>query len=59
MTSWTLESVSGGTLVRFSGTYHLPFGLRLLGDSAVEQIVGGQVRNSLVNLQHMFTSGAR
>ena len=55
MTAWTLEEVPGGTRVRFSGNYQLPFGLRLIGDSAVEQIVGSQIRTSLANLQRIFT----
>lgn len=53
-TAWTLRPVEAGTRVSFTGEYHLPFGLRLLGDRAVEEIVGAQVRASLANLRRFF-----
>ncbi len=55
MTTWSLEPVEGGTRVTFSGEYQLPFGLRLLGDRAVQEIVGAQIRQSLANLQRRFS----
>jgi hypothetical protein len=50
VTSWILTSNDDQTTVTFTGDYQLPLGLRLLGDRAVEQVVGAQVRTSLVNL---------
>jgi len=51
-----LEPLTNGTLVRYSGEYQLPFGMRLLGDRVVEQLVSTQVRASLANLNRIFTS---
>jgi carbon monoxide dehydrogenase subunit G len=56
VTTWALETVTNGTLVRYSGEYQLPFGMRLLGDRVVEQVVSTQVRASLANLNRIFTS---
>jgi carbon monoxide dehydrogenase subunit G len=55
VTTWALEPVEAGTLVTFDGEYQLPFGLRLLGDRAVQEIVGAQIRHSLANLQRRYT----
>jgi hypothetical protein len=41
-------------LVSFKGDYQLPLGLRLIGDRAVEEIVGTQVRQSLANLKRLM-----
>jgi carbon monoxide dehydrogenase subunit G len=57
-TTWSLEPADGGTLVRFVGDYTLPLALRLVGDLAIEQMVGGQVRQSLTNLRTLFSGGA-
>ena len=57
-TAWQLESAGHDTLVTFSGEYTLPLALRLIGDRAVENMVGGQVRQSLVNLRAFFTPSA-
>lgn len=57
VTTWALQPASEGTLVRFHGEYQLPFGMRLLGDRVVEQVVSTQVRASLGNLIRIFTSG--
>lgn len=57
-TSWLLAPVEGGTLVRFTGDYHLPLALRLVGDRAVETLVSTQVQKSLQNLIRIF-AGAR
>lgn len=55
-TTWDLQPTEDGTRVSFIGEYRLPFGLRLLGDRAVEEIVGAQVRASLANLRRFFPS---
>ena len=55
MTTWALVPVEGGTRVTFTGEYRLPFGLRLLGDRAVQEIVGAQIRQSLANLQGRYS----
>ncbi len=57
-TSWNLSEVSGGTRVAFVGDYHLPLALRLLGDRALEQVVGEQTRRSLANLKRLCENGA-
>ncbi len=57
-TTWALEPVDGGTKVTFVGDYALPLAIRLVGDRAVEQLVGGQVRQSLVNLRSIFALDA-
>jgi carbon monoxide dehydrogenase subunit G len=57
-TTWLLDPVEGGTAVTFVGDYTLPFALRLVGDRAVEELVGGQVRQSLINLRRRFTLDA-
>ena len=54
LTSWTLTRNDDQTTVTFTGDYQLPLGLRILGDRAVEQVVGAQVRASLVNLSRAF-----
>ena len=51
LTSWSLQAEGPAVRVSFTGEYSLPLGLRLVGDRAVEQVVGGQVRRSLVNLK--------
>lgn len=56
VTIWALEPATNGTMVRFEGEYQLPFGMRLLGDRVVEQVVSTQVRASLANLARIFTS---
>ena len=53
-----LTPVESGTLVTFSGDYQLPLGLRLLGDRAVETLVGAQIRQSISNLERLFGGGA-
>ena len=57
-TTWALQTVDEGTRVSFIGDYTLPLALRLVGDLAVEHMVGGQVRQSLVNLQALFAADA-
>jgi len=44
--------------VRFIGDYALPLAFRLVGDRAVEQLVGSQVRQSLENLRRLFDADA-
>jgi carbon monoxide dehydrogenase subunit G len=56
VTTWTLQPTANGTMVRFHGEYQLPFGMRLVGDRVVEQLVSTQVRASLANLARLFTS---
>jgi carbon monoxide dehydrogenase subunit G len=53
-TSWIMQPTETGTLVSFVGDYSLPFGLRLLGDRALGQLVSDQTRRSLVNLKRHF-----
>jgi len=57
-TTWSLTPVESGTLVTFSGDYQLPLVLRLLGDRAVETLVGAQIRQSISNLERLFGGGA-
>lgn len=57
-TSWSMVPVERGTLVTFSGDYALPLALRLVGDRAVETVVGAQVQKSLANLLRIFSQGA-
>ena len=57
-TVWTLTAVDGQTKVSFTGDYHLPLGLRLIGDRALEQFVGDQTRRSLANLKRLCEHGA-
>lgn len=56
LTAWLLAEVEAGTRVTFSGEYQLPFALRLAGDRAFEQLVTGQIRQSLVNLRQLFNN---
>lgn len=53
LTTWLLSQDESGTRVSFSGDYSLPLALRLAGDRAFEQVVAGQIRRSLVNLQRL------
>jgi carbon monoxide dehydrogenase subunit G len=53
-TSWILQPSETGTLVSFVGDYSLPFGLRLLGDRALGQLVSDQTRRSMANLKRFF-----
>jgi carbon monoxide dehydrogenase subunit G len=53
-TTWSLTPTDAGTLVRFSGDYHLPLAMRVLGDRALETLVGAQVRQSIANLARLF-----
>src|SRR5579884_252572 len=55
ITSWILSETESGTRVTFSGDYQLPLALRLAGDRAFEQLVAGQIRRSLANMQRLFT----
>lgn len=57
-TTWALDPVPEGTRVTFVGDYELPIALRLVGDRALEQYVGGQVRQSLLNLKRLFEQDA-
>jgi carbon monoxide dehydrogenase subunit G len=57
-TVWALRESDAGTRVSFVGDYHLPFGLRLFGDRALEQIVGDQTRRSLANLKRLCEASA-
>jgi hypothetical protein len=54
-TLWSLAPAESGTLVAFTGDYFLPLGLRILGDRAVEALVGSQVRQSIANLARIFS----
>lgn len=58
ITAWLLTEVNDGTLVRFVGDYELPLALRLAGDRGFEQLVSGQIRRSLQNLDHLFRPNA-
>lgn len=58
LTAWILRETDSGTLVTFTGEYHLPLVLRLAGDHAFEQLVAGQIRQSLENLKQLFRPGA-
>ncbi|SRR5579875_3657045 len=53
LTTWLLSQDESGTRVSFAGDYSLPLALRLAGDRAFEQVVAGQIRRSLVNLQRL------
>jgi carbon monoxide dehydrogenase subunit G len=57
-TAWILGQADNGTRVSFIGDYTLPFGLRLLGDRALAQIVSDQTRRSLANLKRLCESSA-
>ena len=57
-TTWELSETPRGTLVTYTGEYHLPFALRLLGDRAVTDVVSGQTRRSLGNLKRLLESAA-
>jgi carbon monoxide dehydrogenase subunit G len=54
-TTWAVEPVEGGSRVTFTGDYQLPLALRMLGDRALEELVGDQIRRSLVNLQRLLS----
>lgn len=53
LTTWLLSEDETGTRVTFSGDYSLPLALRFAGDRAFEQVLAGQIRRSLVNLQRL------
>lgn len=58
LTAWLLQETEGGTRVTFQGEYQLPLAFRLAGDRAFEQLVTGQIRRSLTNLQRRFLPSA-
>src|SRR5579883_1820496 len=53
-TTWELKEIPGGTLVTYTGEYHLPLALRIFGDRAVASLVSTQTRQSLENLRRIL-----